>query len=115
MSLDTAVQNLVQRLEQVASRLEKVEKTLATTTSAAGAAPAAAAAAAPAAGGADASAHPSVVEFDDIVKEHIGKYVEQSNKIGGDVAKQARARQVPRRASPPARSRARHYRDRRRG
>lgn len=91
MSLDAAVQNLVQRLEQVASRLEKVEKTLATTTSAHGAAPAAAAPAAAAAGGAEAASHPVVLEYDDIVKEHIGKYVEQSNKIGGDVAKQARA------------------------
>ena len=41
--------------------------------------------------GAEAASHPVVLEYDDIVKEHIGKYVEQSNKIGGDVAKQARA------------------------
>lgn len=84
MALDTAIQNLVNRLEQVTARLERVEKQLGSGTTAAPGASVSSAAGS----SADVSSHPSIVEYDDLVKEYINKYVELSNKVGGDVAAQ---------------------------
>lgn len=67
---------LLARLEQVASRLEKIEKQI----SAGGGSGAAAAA------GGDTSA--SVAAFDAIVDEHLTGYYAKSDEIGGVVATQ---------------------------
>jgi adenylyl cyclase-associated protein len=79
MSLETVVNTLLGRLEQVAARLEKIEKQIST-----GGAPAGGAGA-----GADASA--SVAAFDAIVDEHLTGYYAKSEEIGGAVAQQATA------------------------
>lgn len=79
MSLDSVVNTVLTRLEQVASRLEKIEKQIAS-----GAAPAGGAAASAASG--DSSA--SVAAFDAIVDEHLTGYYKISEEIGGPVAQQ---------------------------
>jgi hypothetical protein len=76
MSLESVVNTLLQRLEQVAGRLEKIEKQIST---GGGAAPAASA-------GGDTSA--SVAAFDAIVDEHLSGYYAKSEEIGGPVAAQ---------------------------
>lgn len=79
MSLDNVVNTLLTRLEQVASRLEKIEKQIGS-----GAAPAGGAGAGAASG--DSSA--SVAAFDAIVEEHLTGYYKISADIGGPVAQQ---------------------------
>lgn len=66
---------LVARLEAVTSRLEGV--------GAGGGAPAGGA------GGGGGASNAMTEEYDDFLNEFVAKYVEQSNKIGGDVAAQA--------------------------
>ena len=70
---------LLTRLEQVASRLEKIEKQIGS-----GAAPAGGASAGASSG--DSSA--SVAAFDAIVDEHLTGYYKISEEIGGPVAQQ---------------------------
>lgn len=77
MSLDSVVNTLLSRLESVASRLEKIEKQIASGGAAGGA---------PAASG-DVSA--SLAAFDDIVEDHLSGYYAKSQQIGGPVAQQA--------------------------
>jgi adenylyl cyclase-associated protein len=86
MALEASIQNLLNRLQAVTTRLENVEKALATNT--AGGAPAAPTAAA-ASSGPDPSSAPSVVDYDQLVEEHIKPYVEHSKKAGDLVSKQA--------------------------
>jgi adenylyl cyclase-associated protein len=77
MSLEAVVNTLLGRLEQVAARLEKIEKQISVGGgSGAGAAP-----------GGDTSA--SVAAFDAIVEEHLTGYYAKSEEIGGVVAQQA--------------------------
>jgi len=85
MSLDTAVSNLVTRLESIAARLEQVESKLAH------GAPAGTGSAPTSTGASAGVANASVNEYDDLVNEHIKKYVELSKHFGADtaVAKQA--------------------------
>lgn len=77
MSLEAVVNTLLGRLEQVASRLEKIEKQISV----------GGASAAPAAAGGDTSA--SVAAFDALVEEHLTGYYKDSEEIGGVVAQQA--------------------------
>jgi adenylyl cyclase-associated protein len=86
-SLDSAIQTLVQRLQAVTTRLENVEKLLASQVGASGAAPAAT----PSSGEAvpDASSAPSVVEYDELISTYINPFLELSKQIGDLVAKQA--------------------------
>jgi len=89
-SLDSAIQTLVQRLQTVTTRLENVEKLLASQAGASGAgAPAPSPAAHAAEAVADASSAPSVVDYEELINTHINPYVELSKKIGDLVAKQA--------------------------
>jgi adenylyl cyclase-associated protein len=81
---DAALANLLGRLEQVASRLESVERQLAS--GGGGSAPAAAA---PASAGAAESGHKSIAEFDDLVRQYFDKYVELSASIAPLVKQQA--------------------------
>lgn len=76
MSLEAVVNTLLGRLEQVASRLEKIEKQISV----------GGASAAPAAAGGDTSA--SVAAFDALVEEHLTGYYKDSEEIGGVVAQQ---------------------------
>jgi len=85
MSLDTAIQSLVSRLEQVTSRLERVEKQLG---SGAGAGAGAAPAAAHADAGGDGASSASVQDYDALVAEHVKPLVDASNKFGSELAKQ---------------------------
>jgi adenylyl cyclase-associated protein len=73
--MDSAVQNLVKRLEAVTARLEAVEKQIA---SGAGAGPASSASGAGDSG--DASA--SVSAYDELINTHIKPFVEVTNKVG---------------------------------
>lgn len=83
--LEQVLSQIVSRLENVAARLEKVEKSVGTGSGAgAGAAPAAASASADA--GDD---HPFVVAFDALVADHISKVVEASKSIGAELPKMA--------------------------
>lgn len=85
MSLDTAVANLLARLETVTSRLEKVEGQLASGALAgAGSAPAAAGGA----GGADGGSSQSVQEYDSLISQYIRPYVELSGKLDPAVKNQ---------------------------
>jgi len=77
MSLESVVNTLLGRLEQVASRLEKIEKQISV----------GGASAATSAAGGDTSA--SVAAFDAIVDEHLSGYYAKSAEIGGVVASQA--------------------------
>jgi hypothetical protein len=76
MSLESAVNTLLGRLEQVAARLEKIEKQISTGGGASSGSGA----------GADTSA--SVAAFDAIVDEHLPGYYAKSEEIGGVVAQQ---------------------------
>lgn len=77
--MEQAIQNLVQRLEAVTNRLEKVEGQL---QGGAGAAPAASGNA-----GSGASGAAWVDEFDGFFNENVPKFVELSNKVGNDELK----------------------------
>eukprot|EP01101_Sappina_pedata_P001918 TRINITY_DN1202_c0_g1_i1.p1 TRINITY_DN1202_c0_g1~~TRINITY_DN1202_c0_g1_i1.p1 ORF type:complete len:476 (+),score=297.32 TRINITY_DN1202_c0_g1_i1:31-1458(+) len=79
-ALDSAVDNLVKRLETVTSRLEAVEKKIATGSVGAGSA-----AAAPAASG-DASA--SVADYNDLISTYIKPLVSATAALGSDELKQ---------------------------
>jgi len=73
MSLDSAISNLVSRLETVASRLEKVEKQLADGGSPASSAPAS---------GDDGSESPSVREYEDLISQFVVPLVDITSKLG---------------------------------
>ncbi len=78
MSLETAISNLVSRLESVAARLEKVESQIA---SGATAGPAASSGTAGGAGGSDGGSSQSVQEYDALINQYIKPYVEVSGKL----------------------------------
>lgn len=80
MSLDSAINNLVSRLETITSRLEKVEKTLA---SGGGASTSSSASAS-----SDAGSSASVTEYQQLIDDFIRPFVDVSNKLGGEVAEQ---------------------------
>jgi len=81
--MDSAVQNLVKRLEAVTARLETVEKQIAS--GAGSSAPAAAASS----GGSDAcgDASPSVSGYDELVATYIKPFVQVTQQIGNDELK----------------------------
>lgn len=79
--LESVLNQIVSRLENVAARLEKVEKTVGT---GAGAASHAAAPAAASAGAGDED-HPFVVAYDALVADHISKVAEASKAIGSEL------------------------------
>merc|ERR1712000_618658 len=78
--MEQAINNLVQRLEAVTARLEKVEGQLG-----AGGAPAGGA---PQAAGSGAAGAAWVGDFDAFYNENVPKFVELSNKLGNDQVKQ---------------------------
>lgn len=80
MSLDAAVSALVQRLETVTSRLESVERQLASGAPASGGAVASVSASA-----GDSSA--SVAEFEDLITTHVVPLVNATNQLGTDELK----------------------------
>lgn len=79
MSLDSVVNTLLTRLEQVASRLEKIEKQIGSGAVSTGGA---------AAGASSGDSSASVAAFDAIVAEHLTGYYSISEEIGGPVAQQ---------------------------
>eukprot|EP01114_Cavostelium_apophysatum_P004301 TRINITY_DN144_c0_g1_i1.p1 TRINITY_DN144_c0_g1~~TRINITY_DN144_c0_g1_i1.p1 ORF type:complete len:487 (-),score=133.73 TRINITY_DN144_c0_g1_i1:70-1530(-) len=87
MSLDSAIANLVSRLETVTSRLESVEKQLATGGGNAGAAKGSSSAAS---GGDDGSSSASVQAYEALINQYITPYVNISGQLGApEVAEQA--------------------------
>lgn len=86
--LETAINALVSRLDTVTSRLERLEKDIASGVKSASA-PAPAHHAAPATSGSDDAA-PFVAEWDELVDRYLPQYIELSQKIGDkDVIAQA--------------------------
>lgn len=74
MSLDSAISNLVQRLETITTRLEKVEKIL---TSGEGGS------SAPASSGSEGGADsPAVLEYQDLINQYIVPFVAAANAVG---------------------------------
>lgn len=87
MSVEAGIAELLKRLEAVTARLESVESQLggSSSSSSSGSKAPAAAAAAPAASG---PVPAWVDEFDDLVAEHLTKYLTASEKVGNDKVKQ---------------------------
>lgn len=82
MSLDSAISTLLQRLETITSRLEKVEKILSS-----GEGGSSAPASSGSEGGADS---PAVLDYQDLINQHIVPFVAAANAIGAkEVAEQA--------------------------
>jgi hypothetical protein len=82
-SLEQAIGNLVGRLEAITSRLESVEKQIASgvALAPAGAAPAGGA------GGADGASSPAVKEYEDLINNFIKPLSAVTQKIGSDELK----------------------------
>jgi hypothetical protein len=84
--LEQVLNQIVSRLENVAQRLEKVEKSVGSGAGA-GAASASSSSSAASAGGDD---HPFVVAYDALVADHISKVLEASKSIGAELPKLVR-------------------------
>jgi len=88
--LETAINSLVSRLETVTSRLEKVEKQIATgSLQAAPAAAGSGGSGSASSGGSDGSDSAAVREFESLIDQHIRPLVEVSKKIAPEVGQQA--------------------------
>lgn len=84
--LEQVLNQIVSRLENVAQRLEKVEKSVGSGAGA-GSSSSSSSAASAGAGGDD---HPFVLAFDALVADHISKVVEASKSIGAELPQMVR-------------------------